>query len=69
MDAAGAQVFKPWEVADNLPRLKQELAQLDPATKAVELLHRAAYRQGGLGNSLYSPEYMVSRMGDGLGRH
>lgn len=27
----------------------------------MELLHSAAYRQGGLGNSLFSPKYMIGK--------
>merc|ERR1719410_2520403 len=36
-----------------------EIKNMDMATCAVEALHKAAYRHG-LGNSLFSPEYMVS---------
>ncbi|RVE41810.1 hypothetical protein evm_013532 [Chilo suppressalis] len=46
------QEFRPWEMSDNAPRLKYDLAALPPQVRAVDLLHRAAYRRG-LGNSLY----------------
>jgi len=53
--------FKPWEVAEQIPlRMLEEIKNLDLATLAVEALHKAAYRHG-LGNSLFSPEYMVSK--------
>ncbi|XP_037971519.1 cytochrome b-c1 complex subunit 2, mitochondrial isoform X1 [Plutella xylostella] len=46
------QEFRPWELSDNTPRLKYDLAALPPQVRAVDLLHRAAYRRG-LGNSLF----------------
>lgn len=53
VDIVSNQMFKPWELADNLPRMKLDLAGLSPATVASELLHQAAFRSG-LGNSLYA---------------
>ncbi|KAJ0178314.1 hypothetical protein K1T71_006137 [Dendrolimus kikuchii] len=46
------QEFRPWELADNLPRLKYDIVALSPQVRAVDLLHKAAYRRG-LGNSLF----------------
>ncbi|XP_072947175.1 cytochrome b-c1 complex subunit 2, mitochondrial [Epargyreus clarus] len=46
------QEFRPWELSDNIPRLKYDLAALPPQVRAVDLLHKAAYRRG-LGNSIY----------------
>jgi ubiquinol-cytochrome c reductase core subunit 2 len=60
-DAVTGQLFKPWELSDNLPRVKVEIANLSDEVKAVELLHRAAYRTG-LGNSLYCPSYNVGKL-------
>ncbi|KDR21194.1 cytochrome b-c1 complex subunit 2, mitochondrial [Zootermopsis nevadensis] len=57
-DVASKQVFKPWELSDNIPRLKYELASLSPYAQLLDLLHRAAYRTG-LGNSLFCPDYLV----------
>ena len=51
--------FKTWELGDVTRRLGLDRLQMDPATLATELLHKAAYREG-LGNSLYCPEHMVS---------
>ena len=52
--------FKPWEISDQITlRMMAEIKNMDMATCAVEALHKAAYRHG-LGNSLFSPEYMVS---------
>ncbi|XP_041987276.1 cytochrome b-c1 complex subunit 2, mitochondrial [Aricia agestis] len=46
------QEFRPWELSDNTPRLKFDIASLPPQVRAVDLLHRAAYRRG-LGNSIF----------------
>lgn len=46
------QEFRPWELTDNEPRLKFDIAALPPQIRAVDLLHKAAYRRG-LGNSLF----------------
>jgi len=61
-DAVANPAFKSWEVTDVTRRLGLDIAHLDPATTATELLHKAAYRDG-LGNSLYSPPHMVGRHG------
>ncbi|XP_043503076.1 cytochrome b-c1 complex subunit 2, mitochondrial [Polistes fuscatus] len=60
-DVATQQVFKPWEVSDQLPRLRYELSRIPETTRVLELLHRAAYRTG-LGNSLYSPKRQVGQI-------
>jgi hypothetical protein len=57
-DVASKQVFKPWEISDNIPRLKYELSTLSPFAQLVDLLHTAAYRRG-LGNSLFCPDHLV----------
>ncbi|CAB3259865.1 unnamed protein product [Arctia plantaginis] len=46
------QEFRPWELDDNLSRLKYDIAALPPQVRAVDLLHKAAFRRG-LGNSLF----------------
>lgn len=55
------QVFKPWEVSDNVPRLRLELALRPPQLRAVDLLHKAAYRRG-LGNSLFIAKYQLGKI-------
>jgi len=57
-DIVSNQAFKPWELHDTLPRMSLELHNLAPETKALELLHSAAFRTG-LGNSLYSSDHKV----------
>jgi predicted Zn-dependent peptidase len=46
-EAVTAPAFKPWEQRDNVhKRMALEVASVDGPTKAVELLHKAAYRFG-----------------------
>ncbi|XP_076240570.1 ubiquinol-cytochrome c reductase core protein 2 [Calliopsis andreniformis] len=61
-DVATKQVFKPWEVSDEIPRLEYELSSLSDSIKVIELLHKAAYRTG-LGNSLFSPKHQLGKIG------
>ena len=52
--------FYPWELGDiSVPRMKAINAGLSQCTLAAELLHRAAYRDRGLGMSQYAPNHMV----------
>lgn len=60
-NAVTGQIFKPWEIEDCLPRLKVDLANVSAQVRAVELLHRAAYRNG-LGNSMFCPKYRVGKI-------
>ena len=60
-DAVANPAFKPWEIPDVSRRIGIDIANIDPAERAIELLHKAAYREG-LGNSIYSPPHMVSKI-------
>ncbi|XP_011312476.1 cytochrome b-c1 complex subunit 2, mitochondrial isoform X2 [Fopius arisanus] len=60
-DVATQQVFKPWEISDSTPRLRYELSTLPDNVRIVELLHKAAYRDG-LGYSLYSPKRQLDKI-------
>ncbi|KYQ46670.1 Cytochrome b-c1 complex subunit 2, mitochondrial [Trachymyrmex zeteki] len=60
-DVATKQVFKPWEISDQLSRLRYELSMIPEATRIMELLHKAAYRTG-LGYSLYSPKRQLGKI-------
>lgn len=60
-NAVVGQVFKPWEVSDTLPRVKVDLANVSDQVRAVEMLHRAAYRTG-LGNSIFCPDFQVGKI-------
>lgn len=60
-EAVSCPAFKTWEQGDTVnKKMTLELGMVDRPTRAVELLHKAAYRTG-LGNSLYSPDYMVGK--------
>jgi len=62
LDAVANPAFKPWEVPDVTRRVGIDIAEIDPAVRAGELLHKAAYREG-LGNSIYSPAHKVGKHG------
>lgn len=55
------QLFKPWEIQDNMVRVKIDLANVTPQVKAVELLHQAAFRNG-LGNSIFCPKHKLGKI-------
>jgi len=57
-DVAVNQVFKPWEVSDNVPRARLERQIRSPEVRVMELINKAVYRKG-LGYSLYSPKWML----------
>ena len=60
-EAVSAPAFKPWELNDHVyARMAEDIENLDANSQAIELLHKAAYRSG-LGQSLYSPEYMIGQ--------
>jgi len=60
-EIVASPVFKTHELVDHVyQRMENEINQLDMASQAVELLHKAAYRHG-LGNSLFAPSYMVGQ--------
>ncbi|XP_046447651.1 cytochrome b-c1 complex subunit 2, mitochondrial-like [Daphnia pulex] len=59
-DAATQQVFKPWELSDNLYKIKLDLAAVQPETQVIELLHKVAFRTG-LANSLFCPSHLVGK--------
>ncbi|KAK7081915.1 Cytochrome b-c1 complex subunit 2, mitochondrial [Halocaridina rubra] len=54
--------LKTWELGDNLRRIKDELATVDPSTLAIDLLHKASYRNSGLGNSLFVPNHHLGKL-------
>lgn len=60
-DSVTCQLFKPWELQDNLKRLKGDISRIPDAVRAVELLHKAAFRTG-LGNSIYCPDFQTGNL-------
>jgi ubiquinol-cytochrome c reductase core subunit 2 len=59
--AATEQVFKPWELVDNLYRVQNDIARVSQPVRAVELVHKAAFH-GGLGNSIFCPKHQISKL-------
>ncbi|CAG9761659.1 unnamed protein product [Ceutorhynchus assimilis] len=60
-EVATQQVFKPWELAELSDRLRIDLATRPLQLRAVDLLHKAAFRTG-LGNSLYAPKFQIGKI-------
>ncbi|XP_071543367.1 cytochrome b-c1 complex subunit 2, mitochondrial [Panulirus ornatus] len=61
-DVASHPAFKPWEMKDNHRRFQTEFALLDSSTVAMELLHRASFRNTGLGNSVFVPDHHIGKL-------
>lgn len=61
-EVATQQEFRPWELDENVGRIKLELATRPPQQRAVDLLHKAAFRTG-LGNSLYTSKHQMGKIG------
>ncbi|KAE9552712.1 hypothetical protein FO519_004078 [Halicephalobus sp. NKZ332] len=55
--------LKPWDLEDNVHRLKSSLEVIDPFDSTVELLHKGAFRNGSLGNSNFSPCFKAGKLG------
>ncbi|XP_067644899.1 cytochrome b-c1 complex subunit 2, mitochondrial [Eurosta solidaginis] len=53
--------FKPWELTDNVPLIKYQVAAVSPRERAIELVHKAAFRTG-LGNSIYTPKHQIGKL-------
>ncbi|XP_037938366.1 cytochrome b-c1 complex subunit 2, mitochondrial [Teleopsis dalmanni] len=53
--------FKPWELSDSIGRVKYQVASVPPQVRAVELMHKAAFRTG-LGNSIYIPKFQIGKL-------
>ncbi|OAD60744.1 Cytochrome b-c1 complex subunit 2, mitochondrial, partial [Eufriesea mexicana] len=60
---ATQQLFKPWEISDQAPKIKYEISSLPDTVSVLELLHKATYRNSGLGNSLFCPEHQIGKIG------
>ncbi|UMM43816.1 hypothetical protein L5515_019162 [Caenorhabditis briggsae] len=53
--AAAVPGFKPWEIEDVLPTMRADNGFRTAYDLVVDQIHKAAYRNGGLGNSVYAP--------------
>ncbi|KAG0711230.1 Cytochrome b-c1 complex subunit 2, mitochondrial [Chionoecetes opilio] len=54
--------YKAWELKDSLGRVKTELALREPSALALEMLHKAAFRNTGLANSIFVPDHKVGKL-------
>ncbi|KAL5293421.1 UQCRC2 family protein [Megaselia abdita] len=62
LDAAvTSPTFKPWELQDVVPRIRNLKKDGSAIDRAINLVHRAAYR-GTLGNSIYCPKHQVGKI-------
>lgn len=60
-DVATQQLFKPWELKDTVKAVKDDLARITPQIRAVDLVHRAAFRRE-LGNSIFCAKHHVGKL-------
>ncbi|CAB3411720.1 unnamed protein product [Caenorhabditis bovis] len=60
--AASQPAFKPWEVEDVLPTMRADNGYRTPFDYVFEGIHRAAYRNGPLANSVYSPCSQIGKI-------
>lgn len=60
-DISVEQVFKPWEVKPAERRIREDLARVTPDVRAIDLLHRAAFRTQ-LGNSIFCAKHHVGKI-------
>ena len=60
-DVSTCQEFRPWEISDETPRLKFEVSTVPDTVRLIELLYKAAYKEG-LGYSLYCPKRQIGKI-------
>lgn len=62
IDSISRPAYKPWELEDNLYRLKLDVEryQIDAQCQLADCLHRAAFR-GGLSNSLHLKSFNIGK--------
>jgi predicted Zn-dependent peptidase len=53
--------MKPWDLQDVSPSMKNAAKVIDPFDATIEHLHRAAYRNGPLGNSNITPDFRAGK--------
>lgn len=60
-DVSVEQIFKEWEIRDIGNRIREDLARVTPDVRAIDLLHRAAFRTQ-LGNSIFCAKHHVGKI-------
>jgi len=63
-DAVANPKFRRWETADAHAKVRVQAGEAGPQVKAMENLHKAAYRADGLANSVICPEHMLGKHSD-----
>jgi len=63
-DAVASPKFRKWETSGAHAKVKVQCAELSGQAKAIENLHKAAYRADSLGNSIHCPEHMIGKHSD-----
>jgi len=63
-DAVSSPQFRKWETGDAHAKVKAQAADVSGQVRAMENLHKAAYRSDGLANSIYCPEHMIGKHSD-----
>ncbi|XP_057672460.1 cytochrome b-c1 complex subunit 2, mitochondrial [Diorhabda carinulata] len=61
-EVATQQEFRPWELSELSNRLMLDILTRPLQLRAIDLLHNAAYRSQGLGNSLFIPKSQVGKV-------
>ncbi|KAL7636061.1 UNVERIFIED_CONTAM: hypothetical protein RMT77_013880 [Armadillidium vulgare] len=61
-DIATGPQFRPWEIKAQETRLLTELNCQSPSITVLDLLHGAAFRNTGLGNSLFIPDSRIGKI-------
>lgn len=63
-EMAAQPAFKHWELVDNVETLWVDHAYIQehPAELIVDLLHKAAFREGSLGNSLFAHDFNIGKV-------
>lgn len=60
--------FKPWELSDDVPHIKSQVSAVTSQQRAIELLHKAAFRNG-LGNSVIIPKFKIGKLSSETMQH
>merc|ERR1712110_180371 len=63
-DAVANPKFRKWETPDAHAKVKVQATEVSGQVRAIENLHKAAYRNDGLANSLFCPEHMIGKHSD-----
>jgi len=63
-DAVSSPRFRKWETPEAHAKVQVQVAEAGGQVKAMDNLHKAAYRADGLGNSILCPDHMIGKHSD-----